>query len=40
MATNGIATTHDIVLKLRDRGFTMYTETQMDEKFGFNKSNC
>lgn len=34
MATtgNGIATTYDLVLKLRDRGFSMYTEQQMDEQ--------
>lgn len=40
MVSSGIATTHDLVLKLRDRGFSMYTEQQMDEQYGWNTSNC
>lgn len=40
MATTGIATTHDLVLKLRDRGFSMYQESQMEELYGLTTENC
>lgn len=39
MEENKIATTQDLVLRLRDRGFPMYTEEQM-EQFGLTTTNC